>query len=194
MTSPRDQIVQSALTLMSRQGYRATSWRKLIEASGAPWGSAHHYFPGGKSQLGVEAVERAAQIFSRTLRRAFAPERSAAEAVIDLFDNAANGLEAAGFGVGCPVAAVAVEVTDDMRALGDACAGGFAAWSETIVDELVRRGVRPADAADLADHIVATFEGALLLSRTARTGAPLRKSGRRLAQAPELSARPAAPA
>ncbi|PZQ65096.1 MAG: TetR family transcriptional regulator [Phenylobacterium zucineum] len=173
---------------MRRQGYRATSWRKLIEASGAPWGSAHHYFPGGKSQLGVEAVDLAAEAFVKVLRRAFAGETLPADAIRHVFASAGAGLEAARFDVGCPIAAVAVEVTPDMAALGEACARGFSSWSEVVADELQRRGLDAEAARDLAEHVIATFEGALLLSRTQRSGAPLRRSAEHLVRLPQIQA------
>ncbi|MBW8856934.1 MAG: TetR family transcriptional regulator, partial [Bradyrhizobium sp.] len=49
------------MSLFQREGYAAASWRRLVQESGAPWGSAYHYFPDGKEQVGVAALEWAAQ-------------------------------------------------------------------------------------------------------------------------------------
>ena len=60
-TETRDRMIEAAMSLLQRRGYRATSWRVLTQESGTPWGSVQHHFPGGKEELGVAAIELAEQ-------------------------------------------------------------------------------------------------------------------------------------
>ncbi|MGN6335861.1 TetR family transcriptional regulator, partial [Mycobacterium sp.] len=48
MRSPRERMVVSAALLIRERGARATAISDVIEHSGAPRGSAYHYFPGGR--------------------------------------------------------------------------------------------------------------------------------------------------
>ena len=57
--SSRERLLDSAVDLLQRQGYRGTGLNELLERSGAPRGSLYHYFPGGKEQIGAEAIARA---------------------------------------------------------------------------------------------------------------------------------------
>src|SRR6266545_3697904 len=52
----RDKIVESARTLLRRQGYHGTGLAQVIEVSGAPRGSVYYLFPGGKEEIAVAAV------------------------------------------------------------------------------------------------------------------------------------------
>src|SRR3954453_12156456 len=55
----RERLLDSAVDLLQRQGYHGTGLNELLERSGAPRGSLYHYFPGGKEQMGAEAIARA---------------------------------------------------------------------------------------------------------------------------------------
>ena len=58
---PRERMIVSTALLMRERGARATSLDDVLEHSGAPRGSIYHHFPGGKVQLGVEAVRYAGE-------------------------------------------------------------------------------------------------------------------------------------
>src|SRR5438445_120805 len=59
MPSPRERMVVSAALLIRERGAHATAISDVLEHSGAPRGSAYHYFPGGRTQLVCEAVDYA---------------------------------------------------------------------------------------------------------------------------------------
>ena len=52
----RERIVDVSADLMRRQGYAATGVKQIVTAAQAPFGSLYHHFPGGKEQLGAEAI------------------------------------------------------------------------------------------------------------------------------------------
>ena len=49
----------SAALLIRERGAHATAISDVLEHSGAPRGSAYHYFPGGRMQLLEEAIDYA---------------------------------------------------------------------------------------------------------------------------------------
>ena len=61
MASPRERMVVSAALLIRERGAHPTAIADVLEHSGAPRGSAYHYFPGGRTQLLCEAVDYAGE-------------------------------------------------------------------------------------------------------------------------------------
>jgi len=174
----RQRMVESASAMFQANGYRGTSWRSLVKASGTPWGSIQHHFPGGKEELGIAAVAHGADLIGGLLRAIFDNSPSADHAVRAWFSAGADLLVAGDFRGGCPVAGVALDADDSTAALRDACAAAFSGWTTMVSTMLARFGVAEPDA--LAVTLVAAFEGALMLSRAQRDVGPLAQSAEQL--------------
>jgi TetR/AcrR family transcriptional repressor of lmrAB and yxaGH operons len=171
--SPREQMILAASSLFQREGYDAASWRRLVKESGAPWGSTFHYFPGGKEQLGVEAIEWASRNVAAAIARCFPEGGHAADGVHKLFAGSAANLAKSGYTAGCPVCTVALETVPQSDTLGVACKNTFELWQMVVADGLVRCGISPNSAGALASTVLATFEGALVQSRVSQSREPL---------------------
>ncbi|HZE65530.1 MAG TPA: TetR/AcrR family transcriptional regulator [Sporichthyaceae bacterium] len=169
----RARMIATAMRLFQRDGYAATGWRGLVDAAGTPWGSAHHHFPGGKEQLGVEAVALGSAGVLAALEECLARKPDVADAVQAWFAVAAENLTASQYECGCPVATVALETATTVPALGEACATAFHSWADRLTTALVEAGLPKRRAGDLACHTVAALEGALLLARSWRDIRPL---------------------
>jgi TetR/AcrR family transcriptional repressor of lmrAB and yxaGH operons len=180
--SPREQMILAAMSLFQREGYAAASWRRLVQESGAPWGSAYHYFPDGKEQVGVAALEWAAQNVAGGIAQCFPEGGRAAEGVRKLFAGSAAQLAKSGFTAGCPVCTVALETAPQSQALTKACKNAFGLWHQTIADGLIRCGMAPKNAETLAPVILAAFEGALIQARVAQSQEPMRACGAQIAR------------
>jgi TetR/AcrR family transcriptional repressor of lmrAB and yxaGH operons len=177
----RARMIATAVRLFQRDGYAATGWRGLVEAAGTPWGSAHHHFPGGKEQLGLEAVALGSAGVLEALEACLAAEPDVAAAVQAWFAIAAKNLTKSQYECGCPVATVALETASTVPALAQACAGAFRAWTDRLTAALRGAGVPHRSAPDLACHIVASLEGGLLLARSWGETRPLRTAGQNMA-------------
>ena len=101
-------MVVSAALLIRERGARPTAIADVLEHSGAPRGSAYHYFPGGRGQLLCEAVDYAADYVADAI--------GAAGSAVAMLDVAVRfyrqGLLDSDYRAGCPVMAVAVEAGD----------------------------------------------------------------------------------
>ena len=53
----RERLIAGARRLLAEKGYAGMELRDVAEVGKAPRGSIYHHFPGGKSQLAVEAAE-----------------------------------------------------------------------------------------------------------------------------------------
>jgi TetR/AcrR family transcriptional repressor of lmrAB and yxaGH operons len=175
-TDARAKAVRAAGRLFQEQGYAATGLTEVIERSGSPKGSFYFHFPGGKEQLAVEALTTAGESVAEALRGLVARAPSPARLVRDYVKLQERMLEESGFRQGCPIATVTLEMASESQPIREAAAAVFALWSGILADYLTQHDHRPADAARLAEHIVATLEGALLLARARQSTKPLRNA------------------
>lgn len=191
-------IVRATLDLLSQSGLSGVGINQVVAASAAPKGSIYHFFPGGKTELATAALKEAEQGEGQWFRGVFQQRESIARKVESLFSSAANLLEESDFMKGCPVAAVALDLDRDSEGLRAVCHAIFAAWQNIIAAGLDE--VPEAERAQVAEFILATLEGALILSRAQATKDPLLRAGRILAKIfdgkfraapPDVSARPA---
>ncbi|WP_349268866.1 TetR family transcriptional regulator [Mycolicibacterium parafortuitum] len=174
MVSPRERMVVSAALLIRERGAHPTAIADVLAHSGAPRGSAYHYFPGGRTQLLCEAVDYAAQFMAERLEGA----TSAVEVLDELFDFYRNELRRTEFRAGCPVVAVAVEAGDPDKPeqttpLIERAAAAFERWRQIIARRLAGDGVAEPDAAALATLVLSSFEGAIVVARACRDVTPL---------------------
>src|SRR6202008_54602 len=105
MRSPREQMVVSAALLIRERGAHATAISDVLEHSGAPRGSAYHYFPGGRTQLLCEAVDFAGDHVGAII----ADVEGGLELLDTLMEKYRRQLLDSDFRAGCPIVAVSVE-------------------------------------------------------------------------------------
>ena len=168
-------MVVSAALLIRERGARATGISDVLAHSGAPRGSAYHYFPGGRTQLLCEAVDFAGEHIASLIT-----EAHGGLALLDtLLDKYREQLLATDFRAGCPIAAVSVEAgfeSDDherMAPVVQRAAAVFDRWSDLITQRFVADGIAAERAGELAELATAALEGALLLARVRRDLVPL---------------------
>jgi AcrR family transcriptional regulator len=167
-------MVLSAALLIRERGAHPTAIADVLEHSGAPRGSAYHYFPGGRTQLLCEAVDFAGAFVTSRIEAA----ASAAGALDGLVDYYRDQLVRSDYRAGCPVVAVTVEAgdpdkPDSAAAVIERAAAAFASWDAAIARRLTLDGAAPERAAELATLITTAIEGAIVVARAARDVAPL---------------------
>ncbi|MBS1694926.1 MAG: TetR/AcrR family transcriptional regulator [Actinobacteria bacterium] len=181
MASPRERMVVSAALLIRERGAHPTAIADVLEHSGAPRGSAYHYFPGGRSQLLCEAIDYAGEYVARRI--------AGADTGLDALDELVGTYRAqlldSDFRAGCPVVAVSVEggepgASADVDPVIARAAAAFARWHDLIAAHLVADGVVQDRAAELATLITAALEGAIIVARAARDVTPLDQVHRQL--------------
>lgn len=164
----RNRMVEGAMVLLARRGLQATSFSEVLSATGAPRGSLYHHFPEGKDQLVAAAVERAGALLTDAMEPvAGAP----AEAVVERFLAIWRAvLTRSQCEAGCAVLAVTV-ATDSAELLSHATAV-FRAWRERLSDLLHQGGLSSVQARQFAMVMIASAEGAVVLSRAEQSLEP----------------------
>jgi TetR/AcrR family transcriptional repressor of lmrAB and yxaGH operons len=176
----RDRLLDAAVDLLQRQGYHGTGLNELLERSEAPRGSLYHHFPGGKEQIGAEAIARAGGQVAAAVEHLLRTKPSVADAVEALAGVLAAGLETSDFERGCPVATTALEVTPRSEPIRAAAQASFESWLAPLRERLEATGFDRLEAPRRADLAIATLEGALVLARARRNADVLRDAGRQL--------------
>ena len=174
MRSPRERMVISAAMLIRERGAHATAISDVLEHSGAPRGSAYHYFPGGRTQLLCEAVDYAGEHVAAIVTEA----DGSLELLDTLIDKYRQQLLSSDFRAGCPVVAVAVEAGEEqdgdrMAPVTERAAAVFARWTDLIARRFVADGIPQDRAGELAVLATSAIEGAILLARARRDLTPL---------------------
>ena len=174
MRSPRERMVVSAALLIRERGAHATAISDVLEHSGAPRGSAYHYFPGGRTQLLCEAVDYAGDHVGVVIAEA----EGGLEMLDTLIDKYRRQLLDSDFRAGCPIVAVSVEAGEQqdrerMTPVIERAAAVFDRWTELIVQRFVADGMPRDQAGELAVLATSAIEGAIVLARVRRDLTPL---------------------
>ncbi|MCP5025610.1 MAG: TetR family transcriptional regulator [Actinomycetia bacterium] len=168
----RERILSSASELFRRHGYQATSWRQIVDHGDAPWGSIAFLFPGGKTQLGAEAVARLGRETDARLRQVFFDPTDVTRSLVAFVKASTDQLEESDWELGSPLATIALEMAHRDDDIGAACIHAYDLWVQTLA-ELCTPQLGERAAAELAGVFLSAWEGALLRARTQRSRVPL---------------------
>lgn len=165
----REMILARAAQLFSRQGYFGSSLSDIMYETGLEKGGIYNHFA-SKEQLALEAFDYAVDLVGQRTRLALAGKVNAIErlqAIITVFQWLLEDPALAG---GCPILNTAIEADDAQPALRDRARNAMDNWRATI-HRIVQKGIarqeiRPeVDADALATLLIATLEGAIMLSK-----------------------------
>lgn len=154
------------MRLFLLKGYGATSIADILAETGINSGSLYHAFPGKQDLLlavleayrtGIRPmlVEPACRGIDDPLERVFALLRAYRRA-----------LEATECSYGCPIGSLALELHEPDPPVRAALAANFSAWVAAVRGDLEAAGF--ADAQPLAEFVLVTMEGGVMLARTHR--------------------------
>jgi AcrR family transcriptional regulator len=174
MPTPRERMVMSAALLIRERGAQPTAIADVLEHSGAPRGSAYHYFPGGRTQLLCEAIDYAGDYVAAKIAKA----DNGLDTLDGLVGYYRKQLLRSDYRAGCPVVAVTVEAGDPAKQdqatpVIDRAAAAFTRWTDLIAQRLVSDGVPAKRAGELAMLSTTAIEGAIIVARASRDLKPL---------------------
>ncbi len=182
MSSTRERIVETSAELFGRQGYNGTGVKQIVEAAKAPFGSVYHFFPGGKEELGAEAIRVSGALYELLVPAVFDPAPDLVSGVRTFFAAAAENLRESDYVDACPIATVALEISSTSEPMRAACAEVFERWIAAGAVRHVEAGLSEERARELTIGMLAALEGAFVLARALRSTEPLEVAGLLAAQ------------
>src|SRR5436305_1552519 len=169
MPGTRDRIVGASAELFRKQGYTATGVKQIVTAAQAPFGSVYHFIPGGKEQLGAEAIRVSGALYELLLPAVLDQAPDLVTGVRDFFRLAGEHLRETDYVDACPIATIALEVSSTSETLRTACAEVFESWISAGAQRHEQAGLPPATARELTIAMLAALEGAFVLARATRS-------------------------
>jgi AcrR family transcriptional regulator len=176
----RDRLIETTVRLLRSQGLCATGMNRIVAESRAPRGSLYHHFPGGKTELTVEALRVAGAAVTERIRTMLDTRDDTASALQKYTRAWVEDVRLSDFQHGCPVGNVAMDAASTTPALRTVCNEIFSEWQGLISARLVRDGVAPKEADSMAEFLVSALEGALILCRARRSTEPLERVADRI--------------
>ena len=164
----RERILASSAQLFNRQGYFGASLADIMRETGLEKGGIYNHFS-SKEQLALESFDYAYGLIQERVRQALSGKFNAIErllAIVTVFQGILEDPQVAG---GCPILNTAIESDDANEVLRDRARSAMDNWRTTI-HRIVNKGIerqeiRPgADADEVASILIATLEGAIMLS------------------------------
>jgi len=165
VSSTREDMLSAAVELFAARGYEGVGIAELLSKSGAPRGSLYFHFPEGKEQIGAEVVARVgAEVAARF--RGLHDSGVDLETFIDrVFKTTAQSCKDRDYTASCPMAAIATGFGNDSPKLAVAVRGAFNSWEAEIRVAAEARGMNAANAASFASAMLASMEGAFVISK-----------------------------
>lgn len=165
-------MLAAAEELFRARGYEGVGVAEVLEAAAAPRGSLYFHFPGGKEQIGVEAVKRVGQAAVDGFRALGESGVDLNQFVERVFKSTAKTVKERGYNASCPIFAIATEMSDANPKLMAAVREVFASWESEIAAAAVARGMSAKNAAEFASAMVTAIGGAMVVSKAQRSTAP----------------------
>ncbi|GAA2286411.1 putative HTH-type transcriptional regulator YxaF [Streptomyces ruber] len=178
----RERVVRAASRLFQRQGYEGTGIKLIAQEAGATLGSVYHFFPGGKEELAVAAIQYGDREFADMLSAGLAGSDDPADAVENCARVLATALRESDWADGCPVTATALETLGRTPPIQQACSEALRNWQEVLAVKFRDSGFGDEDAEELACTVLSALEGAEVSSQVFRSEEPLLTTGRSMAQ------------
>jgi TetR/AcrR family transcriptional repressor of lmrAB and yxaGH operons len=173
-------MIDTTLRLLRRQGFKATGMAQIIEESGAPRGSIYHHFPGGKEELALAALRAAGEVVAGKIEAALDGHNGVIPAMRAYIEAYADEIRQSDYERGCPVGNVAMDAAATSPTIRKACEEIFNSWEALIAGGLVHDGFAKGEAGALAEFILSSLEGALILCRARRSTEPLDRVAKRI--------------
>ena len=175
----RRKLVASATRLMLARGYAGTSVDEVCAAASVTKGSFFHYFR-TKEDLGSAVLDLYLARVLDAMEALRSAEPDPLRRVTVSLEFLADAAEHGPLRDGCILGGFAQDLSATHPAIRSRCAHHFDDWIARIERDIAeaaagRRGP-PVDARSLAEHIVASFEGAIILAKASGDPAVVRRA------------------
>ena len=170
---PKDALIETASRLFKLRGYCGVGLNDIIAESGVPKGSLYHYFPGGKEQLAIAAIDYTKTLVMADINSVFAGASSPLAAFQAYVYELSRAFGEGGDPLGSPIGTIAGKTHTTSEPIRLACAATFKDWQAIYAEKFLKAGYREQQSKSLAITFHALTEGGILLALTTKSGKPL---------------------
>ncbi|TWT14607.1 TetR/AcrR family transcriptional regulator [Planomicrobium sp. CPCC 101079] len=170
--SAKDQLIETASRLFRLRGYHGVGLKEIIEESGTAKGSLYHYFPEGKEQLAIAAIEHTKNFVSDKVQEDLAEAADPINAIQGHIQKLAQEFNKDSV-FGLPIGTIAGETYLTNEPIRAACQSVFDEWQRLYEEKLLSSGYSEKQSADYALVLIALIEGGIILSIASKSGEAL---------------------
>ena len=178
--SLRDQILRAGLPVLFRSGYHAASVRDICTAAGAPQGSFTNHFR-SKEAFAVEVLDRYFDYLKELVAAALTDETLTPRQRLKRYlDVITDKLERDRWMIGCLIGDFSLQVSSHSKVLRKRLDSIFREW-RTLFASCIAAAQSAGevdshfDATELAEFLLASWEGAILRMKVERSPAALER-------------------
>jgi len=168
----KDVLIETASRLFRIKGYYGVGLKDILEDSGIPKGSLYHYFPKGKEQLAIAAINHTKEIVINEIQELFVEFEDPIQAFQKHLDHLSEVIIKSN-DIGFPIGTIAGETHSTSESIRITCQQAFEEWQAIYMKKLLHSGYDKEHASDLALAVNLMIEGAILLSLTNKSNRPL---------------------
>ena len=178
--SLRDQILRAGLPVMFRSGYQGASVRDICAAAGAPQGSFTNHFR-SKEAFAVEVLNRYFDYLKELVAAALTDETRTPRQRLKRYLNViTDKLERDRWMIGCLIGDFSLQVSSHSRLLRKRLDSIFREWRTLFASCIAAAQAAGEvdsrfDATELAEFLLASWEGAILRMKVERSPAALER-------------------
>jgi len=165
----RRAIVERSAPVFNTKGYHGTSMSDLVRETGLEKGGIYGHFS-GKEELAVASFEYATGVMRERFEAALADKEGALERLFGVIDVLGGMTEDPPVEGGCPILNTAVESDGTNPTLKERAQIAMVGWLR-LIGSITKEGIRngelspEANPQQIASVVVATLEGALMMSK-----------------------------
>ena len=143
-------------------GFSGSSLAEISHHTGLGKGSLYHFFPGGKTEMAEAVLDDITNWFEENVFSAMLDSKHPESVIRSMFE-AVDRYFRSGERT-CLVGAFALNDTRDR--FGDRISKYFNAWTDALTAALKHTGFSETNAAETAEDIIVSIQGALVLARS----------------------------
>lgn len=174
----RDELIQVGKTIIAQQGFNTTGLNAVLSTAGVPKGSFYYYFP-SKEEFGLAVIDALAADYAQQLDSFLADDTaSPLQRLRRYLEHGAATMSECACRHGCPIGTLSQELAAQNELFRVRLDSVFCAWKAKFARCLAAAkaaGELPADSDSdqLAEFLLAGWQGALLRAKATQSPAPL---------------------
>lgn len=173
----RANVIEKTIGLINTSGYTATSMDDIIKATGVKKGNLYFHFS-SKEELVLKVLEKAREDYFSYLTKSLTFD-SPLKNIESLLEAVFRFHKSRKFTGGCIFGNIILEVSESNPRISSMATSALQEWTE-LMTSLLSEGISdgeinlPLPPETMAEHIVASMEGGIMLSRAKKSSRPLR--------------------
>lgn len=160
----KDNIIKESVKLVQKNGYTSTSIQEIIKKSKAPQGSMYYYFPKGKDEIIIAAIDKIDAEFHKKFKKGLDTDCTNLEDVLRLIVNLFKKKEKVYGTPSFRMTLLALETIGQAKDVAKKCAKVLESWKHDLAKAIEKTGLNKDTSVEVSKWFFTTIQGAICAS------------------------------